>query len=93
MDNFSKVVGQRWRDFAKKKPDGWTNYLKNVKLQEFSNEGVECDTELFFFSPVIYFLMCNGEVVYVGQSTCLMARISQHIQENTKIFTSFKFIN
>lgn len=38
----------------------------------------------------IYFLLLDGVVVYVGQSTNYLARIAQHKQEKTKNFNSFK---
>lgn len=34
----------------------------------------------------IYFLCDGNEVVYVGQSTCVIARLGQHIAEGAKVF-------
>lgn len=47
--------------------------------------------ETLFFKPCIYFLKAKGNVVYIGETTSIMTRISQHLQENTKIFDSFTF--
>ena len=47
--------------------------------------------ETIFFTPCIYFLKAKGHVVYIGETTSVMTRISQHLQENTKIFDSFTF--
>ena len=44
------------------------------------------------YPPAIYFLCSGPEVVYVGQSTVLPARIGQHLQQNTKIFDRIFYI-
>lgn len=46
---------------------------------------------LLFFRPCIYFLKHNNVVVYVGETKSLMNRITQHINEGSKIFDSFSF--
>lgn len=39
--------------------------------------------------PGIYFLIKDGEIVYVGQSVDCEARVKKHIQEGEKGFTSY----
>ena len=34
----------------------------------------------------VYFLICSDEVVYVGQSVCVHARVAQHFSERDKVF-------
>ncbi len=92
MNDFSSVQRRRIRDSARATPKGWSQYLKQLKLREFSESGEQLSVEPLFFTPVIYFLECNEQVVYVGQTTSLMTRITQHIQENTIVFTTFKYI-
>ena len=92
MDELTKRLNRGIINKAKKKPKGWSSYLKKLKRIDFANSGGHIHVEDLFFKSVIYFLYCNDEIVYVGQTESLMTRISQHIQENTKIFTSFKFI-
>lgn len=41
--------------------------------------------------PAVYFLMDEGAVVYVGQTTNLKWRIDQHIQQGVKEFDSVAF--
>ena len=46
------------------------------------------------FNPCIYFLIDRGEIVYIGQTTQINARISEHInyknrKDEQKIFDSF----
>jgi len=40
----------------------------------------------------IYFLVDAGQIVYVGQSTDIIMRISSHLREGVKTFTSFSVI-
>ena len=37
----------------------------------------------------IYFLMRDGEVVYVGQACCFIFRIVEHMKDTRKAFDSF----
>lgn len=39
----------------------------------------------------IYYLFNEGKIVYIGESTCVMSRISQHYKEGVKTFTDFKY--
>lgn len=55
---------------------------KLVQIPDFSNLSV-CG---------IYFLMCEGVVVYVGQAKCIRVRVATHIAEATKVFDSAAFI-
>lgn len=47
--------------------------------------------EPLFFKPCVYFLKFNHNVVYIGETTNLMQRITAHINDNTKIFDSLSF--
>jgi len=49
------------------------------------------DLNVLYFKPCIYFLKCKGTLVYIGETTSVMQRISQHIVENVKVFDSFSF--
>lgn len=40
----------------------------------------------------IYFLISKGNVVYVGQSLCIYARIGTHLTEKSKQFDSWSWI-
>lgn len=37
----------------------------------------------------IYFLRYSGNIVYVGQSKCIMSRIVKHNEEKKKLFDSY----
>lgn len=39
----------------------------------------------------IYFLRHKGEVVYVGEATCIFSRLAQHHKEKKKIFDEYSF--
>jgi len=85
-------IAKRMNTRMKKNPKGWIRHLKDVQVEDFKSSCTRFSTEELFATPVIYFLEHNGIVVYVGQTESLMARISQHFVENTKIFTRFSFI-
>ena len=40
----------------------------------------------------IYFLCRDGEVIYIGQASCAMARLGQHLAENRKQFDAAFFL-
>lgn len=42
--------------------------------------------------PAVYFLLSRGEIVYVGQSRTLRARIDAHLTEGVKVFDAVAFI-
>ena len=42
--------------------------------------------------PAVYFLCYRSEVVYVGQSRTLRARIDQHLEEGAKLFDAVAYI-
>lgn len=48
--------------------------------------------KMTFCNPVIYYLIKEREVVYVGETTSLMSRISDHYREGKKDFDSFRFV-
>lgn len=60
-------------------------------VEKLENRYHVSNMETIFFTPCIYFLKAKGHVVYIGETTSIMTRISQHIQENTKVFDSFAF--
>jgi hypothetical protein len=41
---------------------------------------------------VVYFLVDQGEVVYVGKTTDLFGRISAHLREKRMSFSAFSFV-
>ena len=43
-------------------------------------------------NSVIYALMVDKEVVYIGQSSNVYRRIGQHVEENTKTFNKWRLI-
>lgn len=45
-----------------------------------------------FFKPAVYALMRQNRVVYIGETGCLMKRISDHFQEKKKEFDGFKIL-
>ena len=90
--DINKAIEKRRLLKSRAHPKGWSKHLKNIRRASFQEIGNSFSVKDLFFTPVIYFLECNNTVVYVGQTTSLMTRMSQHIQENTKVFTSFKFI-
>lgn len=46
----------------------------------------------FFDRPVVYFLMHNGMIVYIGQKKHLLKRITEHWDKGHKQFDGFKWI-
>lgn len=46
------------------------------------------------YKPIcgVYFLFHNERLVYIGKSLNIQTRISNHITENVKLFTSFSFV-
>jgi len=40
----------------------------------------------------IYFLIKNKEIVYVGQSNNIVARVGSHLSDKTKSFDSYSFV-
>ena len=41
------------------------------------------------FTPGIYYLIDDSEIVYIGQSLCMMSRITTHFADNKKVFNRF----
>jgi excinuclease UvrABC nuclease subunit len=71
------------------KRNEWKQHLKQQQNQKNKSNTLNFTVEELFFKPCIYFLKVNNDVVYIGQTESLMNRISQHINENVKIFTHF----
>ena len=40
----------------------------------------------------VYFLLLEGEIVYIGRSVNIYSRVSTHLYEKTKVFDEVKFI-
>lgn len=45
--------------------------------------------ELMFLTPCIYFLFQDDKIVYIGETTAAMTRISQHAKNHKKQFNRF----
>lgn len=59
---------------------GMKNVITYIEKEQFND---------YFNSNVIYYLYHENEIVYIGQTNCLMRRISEHY--NDKIFDTFSF--
>ena len=59
---------------------------------KFEEESKFCLFKKDFFEPMVYFLVKNKEVVYVGKSDRGMIRINEH-SYTEKDFDSFYFVN
>ena len=46
----------------------------------------------FFFNSAIYALVRDNRIVYVGETHCLIRRISEHYTEKSKEFDGFRII-
>lgn len=46
----------------------------------------------FFFSSAIYALVRDNRIVYIGETHCLIRRISEHYVEKSKEFDGFRII-
>ena len=65
-----------------------TNRL--IKSIENTHDVSVENTTLMCLTSCIYFLKLSGKIVYVGETTCLIGRIAQHMKSK-KIFDSFSF--
>ena len=45
------------------------------------------------FKSGIYYLIQDDEIVYIGQSVCIMARISTHYTKKRKLFNRYIYTN
>lgn len=61
--------------------------------QEFEEreDVVQFKSKLIFGIAGIYFLRHNGRIVYIGESDCVMTRVSNHISDGVKEFDTFTF--
>lgn len=67
-------------------------YFTNKQIIEAAlPEFVEHDLESKCRLWAVYFLINDGEIVYVGQSSCMAHRIEQH-RESGKIFTGIAWV-
>lgn len=78
-----KLGSEQCKDVNKK--------IEEIKTNSFLSENTHILIDFFFVSGV-YFLVRNKEIVYIGESGCVMTRISQHISEGVKQFDGFKII-
>jgi predicted GIY-YIG superfamily endonuclease len=67
------------------------NMQKRKIISHYEDSYFLPNIERVYFKPCIYFLHCRNEVVYVGETKSLLSRITQHINENTKIFNAVSF--
>jgi excinuclease UvrABC nuclease subunit len=67
------------------------NAKKRRAIEKFDKRFNIHNMQALFFTPCIYFLKCNNQVVYIGETKSAMTRISQHIADNVKIFDSVSF--
>jgi len=64
-----------------------------VKLDKSIKKYIKSKAETLENRTVgIYFLKYNNEIVYIGQSIDIKARINTHLSEKTKVFNDFSFI-
>jgi len=68
-----------------------TYTCQTCKKRKRSRSVVNKRVEEFFQIPGIYFLKWRGEIVYIGESKCVVTRVTQHFSENKKIFDSFSY--
>ncbi len=58
---------------------------RNSELAKIYDESdiIKIKVNSVFGLPGIYFLRTNNEIVYIGESNCVISRINEHINENT----------
>ncbi len=92
---FDKEQSNRRRQKRKELEKEFKGSKKDARMRKLieknNNRYNIFNIEPLFFKPCIYFLKFNYNVVYIGETTCLMQRITAHINENTKIFDSMSF--
>ncbi len=61
--------------------------------EDFENREdiIEFKRHLIFDLAGIYFLKHHGRIVYIGESECVLSRISEHIKDGVKEFDTFTF--
>lgn len=70
----------------------YRRYAKKLKKEKQREERTHVgNLEELYFKPCIYFLKYNNNIVYIGETTSLMNRISQHINECVKVFDTFSY--
>jgi hypothetical protein len=62
---------------------------KNIQLKNNLFDGAIEVSSMFGLSGV-YYLFDNVDLVYIGESECMMTRLSQHVKEGVKTFTHYK---
>jgi len=82
----SKRNRGRWRDRVRKR----INYF-NRKLEKPCRDVFQCQVNEIFNQTGIYFLRQGKEIVYIGQSECVISRIVNHVRDTSKIFDSFSY--
>lgn len=76
--------------------------IKNMKSREVVDAIRDIDqskayvdvrkVEKVFLKSGVYFLFKDKKVVYIGESHCVISRVSQHTQEGIKEFDEFRLI-
>jgi len=62
---------------------------KKLKTQRVIFDGAVLVTSTYGLSGV-YYLFNDETLVYIGESECMITRISQHIKDGVKTFTHYK---
>lgn len=65
--------------------------FKKFEPKKLQYNNIRFDVFKFFNLVGIYFLYKNNKIVYIGESNCIISRVSQHFKDNTKNFDSFTF--
>jgi len=70
-------------------------YADSIRKKPIKNPKYGFNGKLSFNIVGIYFLRYCGNIVYVGESTCIMSRLVQHQKEGKKVFDSWtwKYFN
>lgn len=95
VKTFDKEQSRRLREKRKKLEAQYKGSKREAKMrraiEKHENRYNIFNIEPLFFKPCVYFLKYNHTVVYIGETTNLMQRITAHINDNTKIFDSLSF--
>ncbi|MFA7287604.1 MAG: GIY-YIG nuclease family protein [Melioribacteraceae bacterium] len=78
---------------AKQLEKDYQKSLREESIRNFNDnpDFAKIDALSFFGISGIYFLYKNNQLVYIGESRCIISRVSRHYEENTKQFDKFTF--
>lgn len=90
------------KTLRKKYLEDYENYLKSKNkiktLTDYDKQHDEIPKHFniinknnFFGLSGVYFLIKDNKIVYVGESSCIFSRISQHYKEEIKNFDFFHY--